>query len=252
LPASDAVPISGTATTVTQVATIQLGYPIYYATVTAPPPTPPTTVVPGTRVQFVAPAPAATYGPVQWFRDNQKLPFNEASFEIAAATRGDSGLYYAIVKNANGRDAGSDAVQLLVAPAGLRLLNYSSRVEIDAAHPTVLSGLVVQPGPAGASTLLLVRAIGPTLASFNVAKVLAAPKLRIFDARGREVSPYTNAFPGLRIDEATRRVGAFPLPAGTTDVAHLYLVSPGAYALELGSDDAGSGTALLEVYEVPL
>jgi hypothetical protein len=252
LRASDGTPTPGLSTTVTRVTTIQIGYPIYYASIVAPPPTPPTTVQPGTRVQFIAPAPGDTYGPVQWFKAGEKLPAGGATFEIAATTFADTGLYYAVVKRATGHEAGSDIVRLLVAPAGLRLFNFSSRVEIDRNHPRALAGFVVQNGPPGAGILLLVRAIGPTLATFHVNNVLAAPQLRVLDTRGRELPPYANVSAQISAAEAARRAGAFPLPGDTSDVARLYLLEPGAYALETQSADGGFGTALLEVYEVPL
>ena len=53
-------------------------------------------------------------------------------------------------------------------------------------------------------------------------------------------------------DEAAARVGAFPLPDGSLDVAGVYLLRPGAYTAQVSALPGAAGTVLLEIYEVPL
>jgi hypothetical protein len=47
------------------------------------------------------------------------------------------------------------------------------------------------------------------------------------------------------------QTGAFPLPAGSKDAALVVTLSPGAYTAQVSGAAGTTGTALVEVYEVP-
>lgn len=241
--------------TVTRTATIQLGLPFLGIPIVPFPARPPFTFTVGTRLELIAPAPGATHGPVQWFKDNRPLAANGATLTIDRAAAADTGGYRATVPGADGKPVASDVAIVLIAREGQRLLNVSTRARIDAAQPVVVSGFVIEPGPA--SVGVLVRAVGPTLASFGVTDALAAPQLRVLDAdaAGRTVAPAGPwTLPALAplstAETAAQRVGAFPL--GARDAAQFYLLQPGAYTAHVSSADGSAGTVLIEVYEVAL
>jgi len=101
---------------------------------------------------------------------------------------------------------------------------------------------------------VLIRAVGPGLAPFDVPDRLADPVLRVTDIAGVTLDANDNWETGpnqseLRVAMTAR--GAFPLPTGSTDAALLVTLAPGNYtAIVTGAGDM-SGTALVEVYDMP-
>lgn len=247
---------------VTQSATIQMGPPPGIIFIVPPPPQPPTTLVAGTHGRFIAHAPGAAHAPVKWFKDGKLLPNAGEALEFPSAGIGDAGRYHCVVTNHEGAAILSDAINVVVSLPGLRLQNASVRARIDPTKPTFLSGFVVQPGPS--AMLVLMRAVGPALAQFGVENPLAAPQFQVFDGAGKLVSAGAPWMPvvilpgsvsGARrmlASRAAERVGAFPLPATSSDAADLYFLAPGAYTAQVSSADGGTGEVLLEIYEVPL
>ena len=53
------------------------------------------------------------------------------------------------------------------------------------------------------------------------------------------------------VSEANGKVGAFALAPGSRDAALLISLPPGAYTAQLSGASGGTGTGLIEVYEVP-
>jgi hypothetical protein len=99
---------------------------------------------------------------------------------------------------------------------------------------------------------LLIRAVGPGLAPFNVGGVLPDPRLALF--RGGATAPVvTNARWGgtAELRAAFAGVGAFDLPAGSADAALLLSLSPGSYVAQVAGSAGTGGLVLVEVYEVP-
>ena len=52
----------------------------------------------------------------------------------------------------------------------------------------------------------------------------------------------------FRSDEATRRVGAFALPAGSRDASTSIALPPGAYSVLVDGADRSGGALLIEIY----
>jgi len=103
-----------------------------------------------------------------------------------------------------------------------------------------------------ASKTVLVRAIGPTLAPapFNVAGAVADPQLALFSGPTRIGE--NNDWGGTpALTAAFNQVGAFQLPGGSRDAAVLVTLAPGNYTVEVSGVGSTTGTALVEVYEVP-
>lgn len=216
------------------------------------------TVPAGERVEMLFPVLSGN----QWLKNG--LPIAGAtgrSFVIESATVGDTGSYRVYYASTHAID--SQDVVLRVVPAGdapgggatssaeASFLTLSTRGIAGTGAQSLVAGFVVSEAASNpfVSQKVLVRAVGPTLASFDVTGFLRRPKLTIHDANGRLCA-------SLPLEAATlasieQRVGAFPLRAGAGDAVMLLGLSPGPYTAQVTSDDGVSGLCLLEVFQVP-
>lgn len=122
------------------------------------------------------------------------------------------------------------------------LRNFSALGRASSGNDAMIAGFVLR----GPSKQVLVRAVGPTLASFGVSGALAAPQLTFY--RGATPIGGNDGWgndPAL--SAAALRAGAFALPTGSRDAALLATATPGAYTAVLTGSPAA--TALLEVYD---
>jgi len=132
----------------------------------------------------------------------------------------------------------------------VRFCNLSSRGTVDASN-SLVSGFVVE---GSVSQTVLLRAVGPTLAqSFGVANVLSQPQLNLFDSTGRRLASSADGLNRDDTQHAAQLAGAFPLaiPTVSGDVAFVITLAPGAYTAAVTAPNGGSGTVLLEAYEIP-
>jgi hypothetical protein len=122
---------------------------------------------------------------------------------------------------------------------------------------------VITPGPKGTDETVLIRGVGPTLASFGVSGTLATPVLTVFDSKsvavasnqGWTTSPTRGSSTvNAGIETATAatmsNVGAFGLAAGSADAAMTLTLPPGSYTAQVSSGSGSGGVGLVEVYEV--
>ena len=103
---------------------------------------------------------------------------------------------------------------------------------------------------------VLIRAVGPTLgrAPFNIPGTVADPMLSLVRGDGgvvRENDNWETGNDASLISEASVKVGAFALSAGAKDSAILINLPPGTYNAQVSGAAPGTGTVLVEVYEVP-
>ena len=141
----------------------------------------------------------------------------------------------------------------------VRFANMSARGTVSPSSPLiggfVIDGMVAQ--------TVLARGVGPALAQFAVPNPLPSAQLDIYDKSGSLVASsaaginWTNctnagalagAFP---LYSAVALTGAPPLPVGPGDAALVITLKPGPYTAVVSSPNGGTGTALVEVYEVP-
>jgi hypothetical protein len=132
------------------------------------------------------------------------------------------------------------------APHKDRLSNLSSRVRIAAndASRSAVAGFVIT---GDASKQVLVRAIGPSLATFGIKDAVSGAQLQLFDQSSKVIAQNDGWSNDAAIAAAGERVGAFKLAGGSRDSALLVTLPPGAYTAQVGA--TGSGIALLEVYD---
>jgi hypothetical protein len=133
-------------------------------------------------------------------------------------------------------------------PSNPRLLNLSTRGAVGPGARALIAGFAfggTQP------RRVLIRAIGPGLAQFQVPDPLADPGLTLFR---REVPIAANddweiGRSPAAIAATARGVGAFPLARGSLDAALLITLAPGAYTVVVSGADVRPGTALVEIYD---
>ena len=127
-----------------------------------------------------------------------------------------------------------------------RLLNVSVRKHLGSG---LTAGFVLG---GGASTNVLIRAVGPGLAAFGVPDTVVDPQLTLFNSASVKLDANDNWSGTATLTAAFARVGAFALPATTSkDAALLVTLPPGGYTVEVTGVNATTGVALVEVYEVP-
>jgi len=145
-------------------------------------------------------------------------------------------------------------------PPAHRLVNISTRAQVQTGANIVIAGFVIS----GTNPKeVLVRAVGPGLAAFNVAGVLAAPVLSLFDSASTLIATDTGwgntPVAGTSKSGASYRtasttdmssVGAFALTAQSGDSAMVLTLPPGAYTAQVSGVGSTTGVALPEVYEL--
>ena len=180
------------------------------------------------------------------------LPENSADSVVLAKLA--PGAYTAQTAGAN-NTAGVALVEIYDADATAgagtsRLINTAVRAQVGTGANVLIPGLVVSDG---APKTVLIRAVGPTLASFGVAGTLAEPVVSLFAGAESFLTNrgWANASNASEIRTTAAKVGAFALTDGSKDSVILASLSPGAYTIQVSGADGTTGVALIEVYEVP-
>ncbi len=124
--------------------------------------------------------------------------------------------------------------------------NMSNRVFIRAGEMAI-PGFVID---GSAHRRVLIRAVGPGLAPFNVPNVLANPSLQVY--RGQtQIAQNEDWSSDSSLAALFTQVGAFSLPAGSRDAALVATLPPGAYtAFVRGGGSSEQGEVLIELYFV--
>jgi sugar lactone lactonase YvrE len=138
------------------------------------------------------------------------------------------------------------------ATAPARLVNLSTRALAGTGAGALVAGFVI--GPQGAPyETVLVRGIGPALglAPFNFTGVLAYPTLTLYDVNGNAIATNTGWGGTAALTAVFNQVYAFGLPANSADCALVATLPPGTYTAQVSGVNGSTGTALVEVYEVP-
>lgn len=139
------------------------------------------------------------------------------------------------------------------------LLNVSTRVVARAGAPAII-GFVVA-GTIGEKRAVLIRCVGPGLVAFGVNDAWQTPtfqisRTRLYGAPNdllslRKGTWSSTAAATATITQATTRVGAFPLTAGSHDLADVAHLMPGTYSIVVEpAAVTDGGTVLIEVYDL--
>ncbi len=180
----------------------------------------------------------------QWLRNGSVIAGATAPTYTATLP----GSYSVAVTNSVATSVSSQA---FVSP-GSRLINLSSRSLVQTGGGIAIAGFVIE-GPAGVPKQVLIRGVGPALAGFGVAGVLANPTLTLYDSGSTAIASNTGWGTGpdaAGVATVTAALGAFPLPAGGADSAMLANLTPGSYSVGLSGANSTTGVGLVEVYEI--
>ena len=131
---------------------------------------------------------------------------------------------------------------------GSRLLNVSARASVGAGDSVLIAGFTISGTD---PKRVLIRAAGLTLIALGQLDALLDPKLELF--RGSTMIGNNDNWGGSStLLNAFRQVGAFSFLSRTSpDAAMIATLPPGNYTAQVSSTGVGTGTALLEVYELP-
>lgn len=153
-------------------------------------------------------------------------------------------------------DGGSEGVVLLEVydadgePTGPELTNASTLAIAGSGDSTLISGVVV----AGeGSVKLLIRAVGPTLASdYGVADALDDTLIKVFSGEDVlvENDNWGSSSAVAEIEQAAATVGAFALDRASLDAAVLIELPAGPYTVVAEAPPGVEGKVLMEIYRV--
>jgi len=131
------------------------------------------------------------------------------------------------------------------------LVNISTRAQVGTGSDILIAGFVVS---GSAPVKVLIRAVGPTLGTFNVSGVLAQPVLTVFQGANNQIGTNTgwgNQANPNQVASVAASLNAFALPAGSADSALVMTLSPGTYTAQVSGVNGTTGIALVEVYQAP-
>ncbi len=130
-----------------------------------------------------------------------------------------------------------------------RLVNLSSRAQVGTGDNVLIAGFVTT----GGAKSILVRGIGPTLATLGVSGALANPQLDLSGSGTSSFVPVHNDDWGQAGGGASAslfaRLGAFALPTGSLDAALVQSLVAGPYTAVLSGVGGGTGIGLAEIYD---
>jgi Immunoglobulin domain/NHL repeat len=199
------------------------------------------------------------------------FPFAAGSQDTAVVETLTPGPYTAVVSSADKKQSGIALVELYDADTGApanRLINLSTRAFVGTGADILIGGFVIS---GTSSETVLIRAVGPGLAAFDVPGTLNEPQLQLYDNNPERLSagqqiiasitgwgsfPISGPSPvtaGLQpaTAEIMAKVGAFGLAPSSLDAAMVVTLPPGAYTVQVQDAAGSTGVALFEIYEIP-
>ena len=183
----------------------------------------------------------------QWFKDGRLL-VGATSAQLSIPSFGPSrvGDYHAEVSDGSVVLHSAVASLSLADSAAGRIVNLSVLASVEPDN-VLIAGFSVS----GSSSLrVLHRAVGPTLANFGVESPVADPNLILYNGvlLGTNENWDQDIAAG-QVASVAQGVGAFSLPAGSTDAALLRTLLPGTYSVHGRNRGSAPATLLAEVYD---
>ncbi len=124
------------------------------------------------------------------------------------------------------------------------LLNLSTRAWVSNGEKVMIGGLVIH---GNAPRTLLFRAIGPSLAAFDIATPLRDPTLSLH--RGQTLLAFNDDWTSLA-EETVATVPVNLRPADNREPMLVVTLPPGAYTTVLAGNDDAEGVAMVEIYDL--
>ncbi len=170
-----------------------------------------------------------------------------SSFESALVVTLSPGSYTALVTPSAGSGSGVGLVEVyeLDGAGSATAVNVSTRGFVGTGENVLIGGFVI-----GGSTSrrIVIRALGPTLASAGVSGALANPSLQLNNAAGVQIAANDN----WAADPNAALLTSLGLaPGNSAEAATVVTLAPGAYTVIVRGVNSGTGVALVEVYDAP-
>ncbi|MBL9202288.1 MAG: hypothetical protein JNL39_17385 [Opitutaceae bacterium] len=134
--------------------------------------------------------------------------------------------------------------------SGQRITNLSTLSAAGVGDDTLTVGFVVT---GDVPKHVLVRAAGPSLGQFGVMGAVARPRLSLYSAQSITLqnAGWATARDARAVAQAAADAGAFAFPPASLDSADIIHLPAGPYSVQVTTSDGASGTALVEIYELP-
>jgi len=158
------------------------------------------------------------------------------------------GAYTAIIKGNTGTvQTGLCLFEVydLATSANSKLANLSTRAFVGIGNNVVIAGFVL--GNNQGSDRIVVRGLGPSLAAFGLANLLADPTLELRDENGSLI--IANNDWQDNSSQATQVTGAGLAPSDPKEAAIAATLPPGLYTAILAGVNSGTGIGVVEVYD---
>ena len=126
--------------------------------------------------------------------------------------------------------------------ANSKFVNMSARGSVGTGDSVLISGFIV--GDVESATVV-VRALGPSLASFGVSGVLSDPTLTIYDSNGTVIASNDNWQDDINAIDVQKNGLSPPNPLESALVLHL---PAGAYTAIVRGANGATGVGLAEVF----
>lgn len=123
-----------------------------------------------------------------------------------------------------------------------QILNLSTRVRVETGDNVLIGGFIIS---GTEPKKIIVRAIGPSLAAFHVPGPLADPVLELYDSSGL-LARNDN----WRQDQEAEIQNSGLAPTNDLEAAIVRTVPPGNYTAIVRGQNASTGAALVEVYDL--
>jgi hypothetical protein len=126
------------------------------------------------------------------------------------------------------------------------LANISTRGSVGTGDDVLIGGFILQPD-GGASSTILVRALGPSLAASQVAGPLEDPEIELYDSNGASIAFNDNWKETQQTDIEATGLQA----TNDQESAILETLAAGPYTAIVRGVNMTSGVALVEIYKLP-
>ena len=132
----------------------------------------------------------------------------------------------------------------VVAPpaTAARTLNLSTRLKVNTGDDALIGGFIIT---GTASKKVVLRGLGPSLASQGVANVLADPRLDLRNSAGTSLLKNDN----WKDTQRSQIESTALQPGNDLESVIVATLDPGAYTVLLTGANAGAGVGLIEIYD---
>ena len=127
-------------------------------------------------------------------------------------------------------------------PQTAELSNISVRLRVDTGERLMIGGFIIT---GDSSKRVILRGLGPSLASAGLAGLLADPAMVLHDSLGNSFAQSLN----WKDTQQSELTASGLAPSSDAESAMIQTLSPGVYTATMTGQDGGTGVALLEIYE---